>query len=39
MKTFASTLFFRSGNVEVEDQTGLTGLYDISYLIEKPTEN
>jgi uncharacterized protein (TIGR03435 family) len=34
MKSFASTLFFRSGNVEVEDQTGLAGLYDISYTVE-----
>jgi uncharacterized protein (TIGR03435 family) len=34
MKTFASSLFFRSGNVEIEDQTGLPGLYDLSFRVD-----
>jgi uncharacterized protein (TIGR03435 family) len=31
MKTFATSLFQFAGNVEVVDQTGLSGLYDLSF--------
>jgi uncharacterized protein (TIGR03435 family) len=31
MKTFATSLFMFAGNVAVEDQTGLSGLYDLSF--------
>ena len=31
MRSFATSLFMHAGNVEVVDQTGLPGLYDLSF--------